>query len=105
VADFIFSLNHVATPIKLAWILWLVWAVVQVGWYRRARIALPVTPPMQAPWPQPEPRRSVEKIRHVEERHVAPQPQPAEPADTYGGGFISLGLAERRSPDVEQAVG
>ncbi len=36
-ADLIDAVMQISTPVKLAWIICLVWAVAQREWYRRAR--------------------------------------------------------------------
>lgn len=104
-ADLTSLLNHAPTSLKAAWMLWLVWSVAQIGWYRRLGIAVP------APLPElgrPLERRLREpKARLPEDVTAAsePQPLPAEPARHFGGTFISLGLDERRSASVDQPVG
>ena len=56
-ADVVVLANQIPMPIKVAWILWLVWTIVQVGWFRRARIVAPVWQP--GPALRPERRRVV----------------------------------------------
>ena len=56
-ADVVVLANQIPMPIKVAWILWLMWTIVQVCWFRRARIVAPVWQP--GPALRPERRRVV----------------------------------------------
>lgn len=67
-------------PVKAGWAIFLVWALLQVAWYRRARSATPALrplPPMQA-----EPR-------HPARKPAAPAPaasvRPYGESDARGG--------------------
>ena len=106
-ADLIFSLPHVAAPLKGAWLLWIVWSVVQVGWYRRGRFAMSHvtrTSGTSASWPRPKqlwPNASA-KAQSTEPK--VPEPPSTHSAKTMDGGFISLGLDERQLPDIELPV-
>ena len=104
-ADLIDALNHLSTSIKAAWILWLVWSVVQIGWYRRFAAALPAPQPEQGP--RLEQRRPGPKVRRPEDLTTTSESRsrPAEPEKPFGGTFISLGLNERRSASIDQPVG
>ena len=104
-ADLMSVVHLISTPIKGAWILWLVWSVVQVGWYRRAQAAARTAPstmwsrfeqPRKAPWSE----RSTEETQIASESLAS-----AESATAFGGGFISLGLDGRHSPSPEQPIG
>jgi len=107
VADLIVSLSHVATSLKGAWLLWIVWSVVQVGWYRRGRFAIAHAAPVSgtsASWPRRPALwpKATEKAPSVEP--PVPEPPSSESAKTVDGGFISLGLDERQLPDIELPV-
>jgi hypothetical protein len=64
VADFVALLTQVSTPIKVGWVFWLTWSIVQTSWYRRSRFATPASRP--APRPQ------------VERQGVGPSRRPAD---------------------------
>jgi hypothetical protein len=64
----------VSNPIKLAWILWFAWGLVQVGWYRRACVA---ASPVWVPPARPE--RPQRPTRAPQQEPVA-QVLPFEPA-------------------------
>ena len=42
-------------PVKMAWIVWLLWAAAQVFWFRRSRVAQPALS-LSIPSPRPRPR-------------------------------------------------
>ena len=104
-ANLITVLNHVSTPIKAAWMLWLLWSVVQIGWYRRFAVAMPALQPERGP--RLEQRHSAPKVRRPEGLTTTSESRsrPAEPEKRFGGTFISLGLDERRSASVDQPAG
>lgn len=79
-AEVVVLANQIPMPIKVAWILWLVWTIVQVGWFRRARIAAPV-------W-QPGPALRPERRRVVAQRgrsNLALTPKAADPGGVLAG--------------------
>jgi hypothetical protein len=103
-ADLIDVLNHVSTWTKAAWMLWLVWSVVQIGWYRHFAVAGPAPQPERGP--RLEQRHPEPKVRRPEDLTPTSESQsrPAEPEKRFGGTFISLGLDERRSASVDQPL-
>ncbi len=103
-ADLIDVLNHVSTLTKAAWMLWLVWSVVQIGWYRRFAVAVPAPQPERGP--RLEQRHPGPKVRRPEDLTTTSESRsrPAEPEKRFGGTFISLGLDERRSAAFDQPV-
>lgn len=75
-ADVLALANDVSTPIKVAWILWLAWGIVQIGWYRRACIAVPVSQPA------PHARLERDRVRPRRARSGSPStPTPSAPGD------------------------
>ena len=104
-ADLIGVLKHVSTLTKAAWILWLVWSVVQIGWYRRFAVAVPAPQPERGP--RLEQRHPGPKVRRPEDVTTTSESRsrPADPEKRSGGTFISLGLDERRSASVDQPAG
>jgi hypothetical protein len=60
VADFVALLTQVSTPIKIGWVFWLTWSIVQTSWYRRSHFAAPVSRP--APRPQVPSRRRPDSV-------------------------------------------
>jgi hypothetical protein len=103
-ADLIGVLNHLSTSTKVAWIAWLVWSGVHIGWYRSFAIAVP------APRPKLEPRLKQRhpgpKVRRPEDLTTTSESRSrsAEPEKRFGGTFISLGLDDRRPASVDQPV-
>jgi hypothetical protein len=41
-ADLVGFAREIPMSIKIAWVLWMAWSVVQAAWFRRARVAAPV---------------------------------------------------------------
>ena len=41
-ADFVGFAREIPMSIKVAWVLWLAWSIVQAAWFRRARVTAPV---------------------------------------------------------------
>ena len=41
-------IREISTPVKLGWLIWIVWCAVQIVWYRRGRAIL-AQPQRQAP--------------------------------------------------------
>ena len=41
-ADLVGFASEIPMSIKVAWILWLAWSIVQAAWFRRARVIAPV---------------------------------------------------------------
>ena len=39
--------QEISAPVKVGWMLWIIWCVAQIVWYRRARVM-----PVQAPAPR-----------------------------------------------------
>jgi len=104
-ADLSGVLNHVSTSTKALWILWLMWSVVQIGWYRRFVVAVPAPQPHRGPrieqrHPGPKVRRPEEVTTTLESRSP-----PAEPDQRPGGTFISLGLDDGPSASVDPFIG
>ena len=104
-ADLSGVLNHVSTSTKAAWILWLVWSVVQIGWYRRFVVAEPAPQPQRGP--RIEQRHPGPKVRRPEEVTTTSgsRSRPAEPDKGLGGTFISLGLDDGPPASVDQFIG
>ena len=104
-ADLIDVLNHLSTSTKAAWFLWLVWSVVQIGWYRRFAVAVPAPQPERGA--RIEQRHPGSKVHRPEDLTTTSESRsrPTEPEKPFGGTFISLGLNERRSASVDQPVG
>lgn len=47
--------NQLPMSIKLAWMFWLAWTLIQAGWFQRARVMVAVRP---VPMPVPQRRRT-----------------------------------------------
>jgi hypothetical protein len=55
VTDVIDSLPLLSAPLALAWLVWLAWVTIQVGWFRVARVPLAawqLAPPARLPRPR-----------------------------------------------------
>ena len=56
-ADLVGFAREIPMSIKVAWMLWFAWSVVQAAWFRRARVAAPVyqalPPRRRVPQPRP----------------------------------------------------
>lgn len=95
-ADVLVLANDVSMPIKVAWILWLTWSILQVGWYRRGRIAVPVSQP--APYARLE-RPRVEPPRYRAASATAPIP-PA-PGDVMATASDATPPANRAKTTIQ----
>ena len=49
-ADVIGLINDISTSVKLAWIVALAWAAIQVMWYRRGRVPAGTAEPVASTW-------------------------------------------------------
>jgi len=45
VMDLLLMVNDIPMPVKVAWLVWMLWCGVQVVWYRRARVEELTAPP------------------------------------------------------------
>ena len=76
--------NQLPMSIKLAWMFWLGWTLIQAGWFQRARVIAPVKPPQ--PQPPPVPRRKTERQPVGSSPYDVPRPpvavsaRPVQPA-------------------------
>lgn len=70
--DLMNLVNDVAPLVKIGWLVFFVWALVQIAWYRRAR---------RAAWPRTAPARPLpRKVAPPIARTVAMRPAPAATA-------------------------
>ena len=90
-ADFVALLTQVSTPIKIGWVFWLTWSIVQTSWYRRSRFAAPVSRP--APRPQVE-RQGLRPSRKRPDAVATPKPSDA-------GNVVAVSNAPRPSNGVQ----
>ena len=73
--------NQLPMSIKLAWMFWLAWTLIQAGWFQRARVMAPVKP---QPLPLSTPvRRRVERGQAATMPYDVPRP-PVTPATASG---------------------
>ena len=99
-ADLMASVPPGAIPIGFAWIVWLAWGSVQLGWYRRARLIVPVG--QLAPRAQP-PRRPSPRPTATPPAEPAPAPPPRA-ATSEAGSAPSSRRARRRQARHEHMV-
>ena len=78
--------NVVSLPVKIAWVVWLVWMAVQVGWYqwgRAAAVARPTATPMPASTAPSAARAATTTSNPLRRKRMSPGFQPpATPAPT-----------------------
>ena len=93
-ADVVALLTQVSTPIKIGWVFWLTWSIVQTAWYRRSRFAVPVSRPATRP--------------HVERQGAGPsRKRPdavATPKPSDAGNVVAVSSAPPRSNGVPPAA-
>ena len=66
-ADFVGFASEIPMSIKIAWMLWMAWSIVQAAWFRRARVAAPVYQALP-------PRRRVPQERAAASPYDVPKP-------------------------------
>ena len=71
-ADLVGFAREIPMSIKVAWVLWLAWSIVQAAWFRRARVAAPI---YEAP-----PRRRIEQHWAATSKVEGPYDVPSAPA-------------------------
>jgi hypothetical protein len=62
--------NQLPMSIKLAWMFWLAWTLIQAGWFQRARVMAPIK---AQPLPSPA-RRRVERDPAASSPYDVPKP-------------------------------
>jgi hypothetical protein len=93
VADVLVLAGDLSTPIKVAWILWLAWGLAQIGWYRRACTAVPVSQPT------PHPRLERDRVEPRRARSGSPStPTPSAPGDVMAAAADSTPPSNDAAP-------
>ncbi len=80
-ADLVGFASEIPMSIKVAWMLWLGWSIVQAAWFRRARVAAPVV--YQALPPRrrvPQPRKAADHSYDVPRPPAVVRESEAPPA-------------------------
>jgi hypothetical protein len=76
--------NQISTPVKIAWLLWLAWVVVQAASYRWARAAVPaVEEPVAATALD---RNGIEQVRESSSNPTSELPNPKYDSGPTAGG-------------------
>ena len=89
--------QEISAPIKVGWMLWILWCVAQIVWYQRGR-ALPA----QVPAPRLEARQRPSTEPRLETPVDVPAPRQAEvPAAAVSASLDSRPPRRRRRPAID----
>ena len=79
-ADLVGFAREIPMSIKVAWMLWLAWSVVQAAWFRRARVAAPVYQALPPRRRVPQPRAAAGSPFDVPKPAASVMESEAQPA-------------------------